>query len=231
MRGLLAATCGFVLVAGAAGAVTVLDDFDYVFPPPDPQVASQTGPGTSSGTGASFTDSSNAIGRGVQATVDVSGGADDAIDARVDTADGRFTVSATSIDDSGFGAAAWSVQGGNVIDFTALGTAVRLKSVEATSPFTFALTLDSIRREVDIGPTTGPQDVDFPLSGFAGADLANISGFSLDVSTFAVDEATASIDAISVLDPAAVVPLPATGLLLVAGLGGLAVIRARRRTG
>lgn len=213
MRGLLAATCGFVLVAGAAGAVTVLDDFDYVFPPPDPQVASQTGPGTSSGTGASFTDSSNAI------------------DARVDTADGRFTVSATSIDDSGFGAAAWSVQGVNVIDFTALGTAVRLKSVEATSPFTFALTLDSIRREVDIGPTTGPQDVDFPLSGFAGADLANISGFSLDVSTFAVDEATASIDAISVLDPAAVVPLPATGLLLVAGLGGLAVIRARRRTG
>lgn len=134
--------------------------------------------------------------------------------------------------DRGEGQLIYQVPGGVApVDLTAMGDRFVAESVEATSQFQFIISLGALQfADTLVGPTSGPQDVVLPFSDFSSSpDFAANTIVSVFVRKTTAGDATFTMDRLSIIGPAAVIPLPATGLMLIGALGGLAAVGAARR--
>lgn len=133
---------------------------------------------------------------------------------------------------------------GDTVDLTQFGSFVRLEGITATSTFTVFATFISPGNflpqsgfaSATVGPTGGtPVNIDLPFSDFVGTfttpDFTRISTFDVTFEVDMLGDSNLAMERIVILhdEPMMPIPIPATGLLMIAALGGLAAAGARRR--
>ena len=223
IRSTLLTAAAAVAIAGSANAASVtIDSFDttnfQVLGAPTLGTPAQN-PATTSGATADAiggirtltnerTDpagTANAFGR--QVSTVISGG-----------------IAAVSLGASTEGTAliSWDAGGADLVDGT--NDRITLDVISADLSVNFTLSIGGVSVTESVG-SSGPGTLAFNFSDFAGVDLTNVSTISLLVS------GQTSFDTeFDLIQAVGEVPLPAAGLLAIAGLGALGATRARRKS-